>query len=109
MARITQEIKDAYLKTTSYGIVQSVEVWQNSELVGGLYGIYLKEKNILCEKACLVKVRMLQIRIYNVRKKNAEGVSLIDCQIYTEYLNSLGSPETPRKDFFDLEQDQSKI
>ncbi len=40
---ITQEIKDAYLKLHDLGIVQSVEVWQNEELVGGLYGIYLKE------------------------------------------------------------------
>jgi len=98
---ITQEIKDAYLKLHHMGIVQSVEVWQNSELVGGLYGIYLKEKNIFCGESMFAKVSNASKYgfITYVRKLKTEGVSLIDCQIYTEHLNSLGASEIPRKDF----------
>jgi len=53
---ITEEIKEAYLKLHHLGIVQSVEVWQNSELVGGLYGIYLKDKKIFCGESMFAKV-----------------------------------------------------
>ncbi len=98
---ITQEIKDAYLKLHYLGIVQSVEVWQNDELVGGLYGIYLKEKKIFCGESMFAKVSNASKYgfITYVRKLKAEGVSLIDCQIYTEHLNSLGASVIPRKEF----------
>jgi len=98
---ITQEIKDAYLKLHHMGIVQSVEVWQNKELVGGLYGIYLKEKKIFCGESMFAKVSNASKYgfITYVNKLKEEGVSLIDCQIYTEHLNSLGASEIPRKEF----------
>ncbi len=100
---ITQQIKDAYLKLHHLGIVQSVEVWQNDELVGGLYGIYLKEKKVFCGESMFAKVSNASKYgfIKYVRKLKAEGVSLIDCQIYTEHLNSLGATEIPRKEFLD--------
>jgi leucyl/phenylalanyl-tRNA--protein transferase len=98
---ITEEIKDAYLKLHHLGIVQSVEVWQNDELVGGLYGIYLKEKKIFCGESMFANVSNASKYgfITYVRKLKKEGVSLIDCQIYTEHLNSLGAAEIPRKEF----------
>ncbi len=100
---ITQQIKDAYLKLHHLGIVQSVEVWQNDELVGGLYGIYLKEKKVFCGESMFAKVSNASKYgfIRYVRKLKAEGVSLIDCQIYTEHLKSLGATEIPRKEFLD--------
>ncbi|WP_261376886.1 leucyl/phenylalanyl-tRNA--protein transferase [Gillisia sp. Hel_I_86] len=98
---ITQEIKDAYLDLHHLGIVQSVEVWQKDELVGGLYGIYLKEKKIFCGESMFAKVSNASKYgfIKYVRKLKVEGVSLIDCQIYTEHLNSLGAAEIPRNEF----------
>ena len=98
---ITQEIKDAYLKLHHLGIVQSVEVWQDKELVGGLYGIYLKDKKIFCGESMFAKVSNASKYgfITYIRKLKAEGVSLIDCQIYTEHLHSLGAYEIPRKEF----------
>lgn len=100
---ITEEIKDAYLKLHHLGIVQSVEVWQNKELVGGLYGIYLKEKKIFCGESMFAKVSNASKYgfISYVRKLKAEGVRLIDCQIYTAHLNSLGANEIPRKEFLE--------
>ncbi len=98
---ITQEIKDAYLELHHLGIVQSVEVWQNDELVGGLYGIYLKEKKVFCGESMFAKVSNASKYgfITYVRKLKAEEVSLIDCQIYTQHLNSLGATEISRKEF----------
>ncbi len=98
---ITQEIKDAYLELHHLGIVQSVEVWQNDELVGGLYGIYLKEKKMFCGESMFANVSNASKYgfITYVRKLKAEGVTLIDCQMYTEHLESLGAAEIPRKEF----------
>lgn len=98
---ITPDIKEAYLKLHHLGIVQSVEVWQDSELVGGLYGIYLKEKKIFCGESMFAKVSNASKYgfITYVNKLKTEGIKLIDCQIYTGHLNSLGALEIPRKEF----------
>lgn len=98
---ITQEIKEAYLKLHHLGVVQSVEVWQNNELVGGLYGIYLKEKKMFCGESMFAKVSNASKYgfITYVRKLKAEGVCLIDCQIFTPHLASLGAAEISRKEF----------
>jgi len=100
---ITQEIKEAYLKLHHLGVVQSVEVWQNNELVGGLYGIYLKEKKMFCGESMFAKVSNASKYgfITYVRKLKAEGVCLIDCQIFTPHLESLGAGEISRKEFLD--------
>lgn len=100
---ITQEIKDAYLKLHYLGIVQSVEVWQEGQLVGGLYGIYLKDKKIFCGESMFAKVSNASKYgfITYVRKLRKAGVKLIDCQIYTDHLSSLGAVEIPRKEFLD--------
>jgi len=98
---ITPEIKEAYLKLHYLGFVQSVEVWQEKELVGGLYGIYLKDKKIFCGESMFAKVSNASKYgfITYVNKLKAEGVSLIDCQIFTPHLASLGASEIPRAEF----------
>lgn len=100
---ITTEIKEAYLKLHSLGFVKSVEVWQQGELVGGLYGIYLKEKKIFCGESMFAKVSNASKYgfITYVNKLKNEGVKLIDCQIFTPHLASLGASEIPRKEFLE--------
>jgi len=79
----------------------SVEVWNENMLVGGLYGIYLKEKMVFCGESMFSRVsnasKFAFIKL--VEKLNEEGVKLIDCQIYTEHLESLGAEEISRKNF----------
>lgn len=101
---ITREIKDAYLKLHQLGIAQSVEVWQNEALVGGLYGIHLKDKKIFCGESMFAKVSNASKYgfITYVKKLKAEGVRLIDCQIYTSHLASLGALEIPRTQFLEF-------
>ncbi len=98
---ITAEIKVAYLRLHYLGIVQSIEVWQEDELVGGLYGIYLKDKKIFCGESMFAKVSNASKYgfITYVNKLRDEGVKLIDCQIFTPHLASLGASEIPRKMF----------
>jgi leucyl/phenylalanyl-tRNA--protein transferase len=98
---ITTEMKDAYLKLHKLGIAQSVEVWQDEKLVGGLYGIYLKEQKVFCGESMFTKVSNASKYgfIWWVKVLQQKGVELIDCQIYTEHLASLGAEEISREAF----------
>ena len=98
---ITPEIKENYLKLHHEGIAFSTEVWDGFKLVGGLYGIYLKDKNVFCGESMFAKASNASkfgfIKL--VQKLEKEGVKLIDCQIYTSHLESLGAEEIPRAEF----------
>ncbi|TQD38550.1 leucyl/phenylalanyl-tRNA--protein transferase [Haloflavibacter putidus] len=98
---ITQEMLTAYKELHKTGLAQSAEVWNNNNLVGGLYGIYLKEKQVFCGESMFTKVSNASKYgfISLVQKLEKEGVQLIDCQIYTPHLASLGAREIPRKEF----------
>ena len=98
---ITEEIKAQYKKLHELNIAQSVEVWKDGKIVGGLYGIYLKDKKVFCGESMFAKVSNASkfgfIKL--VDKLRKDGVKLIDCQIYTDHLASLGAEEIPRKEF----------
>lgn len=98
---ITPNLKNAFLKLHGLGIAQSVEVWEENNLVGGLYGIYLKEQKVFCGESMFAKKSNASKYgfIVWVEKLRSRGVKLIDCQIYTAHLDSLGAEEIPRKDF----------
>ncbi|WP_029034018.1 leucyl/phenylalanyl-tRNA--protein transferase [Salinimicrobium terrae] len=98
---ITPEMKEAYLSLYQRGIAISVEVWRNNELVGGLYGIYLRDKKIFCGESMFTKVSNASKYgfIHLVRELKKEGLRLIDCQMYTPHLASLGAGEIPRSLF----------
>lgn len=100
---ITPKMKLAYTKLHKMGYAHSVEVWQQEKLVGGVYGIYLKDKNIFCGESMFTRVSNASKFGFMklVEKLKAEGVQLIDCQIYTEHLASLGAKEIPRKLFLE--------
>lgn len=98
---ITPEMKEAYLDLHRMGVARSVEVWQGDKLVGGLYGIWLQGKKIFCGESMFSKVSNASkyAFIHLVQKLGEEGVQLIDCQIYTPHLESLGAGEIPRSVF----------
>ncbi|SDX76993.1 leucyl/phenylalanyl-tRNA--protein transferase [Lutibacter oricola] len=96
---ITNEMEQAYIRLHKKGIAKSVEVWQNNELVGGLYGIDLG--TVFCGESMFSKVsnasKMAFISM--VQKLEKEQYKLIDCQMHTSHLESLGAREIPRNDF----------
>lgn len=98
---ITCEMQEAFMELYELGIAQSVEVWKNNMLVGGLYGIYLEEKKVFCGESMFSKVSNASKYgfINFVEKLREQGVKLIDCQIHTEHLESLGAQEISRKEF----------
>lgn len=98
---ITDEMIVAYTKLNDIGIAISVEVWQNEDLVGGLYGIDLKEKKVFCGESMFSKVSNASKYgfINLVEKLKVADYKLIDCQVHTEHLESLGAKEVTREAF----------
>jgi leucyl/phenylalanyl-tRNA--protein transferase len=104
---ITNNIKNAYLKLHEEGIAQSYEVWENDVLVGGLYGIDLG--TIFCGESMfsLVDNASKFAFIHLAQELQSKNYKLIDCQIYTSHLQSLGAEEIPRAAFIELLQGQN--
>ena len=98
---ITDEMIKAYSTLQRYGKAKSIEVWENDELVGGLYGVDLG--HIFCGESMFAKVSNASKAgfIYFVEKYKSE-YQLIDCQIYTEHLASLGAKEIPKSEFLKI-------
>jgi leucyl/phenylalanyl-tRNA--protein transferase len=99
---ITDEMERAYILLHQHGIAKSVEIWLNDALVGGLYGIRLG--NVFFGESMFTKVSNASKFgfIFLVQNLSAQGVKLIDCQIKTDHLVSLGAREISRKSFLDL-------
>lgn len=100
---ITPGMIKQYTKLHHLDYAHSVEVWQNKELVGGLYGIYLKDKQVFCGESMFTRVSNASKVgfITLVEKLRAQGVKLIDCQVYTKHLESLGAEEISRDKFLE--------
>ncbi|MFT5102417.1 MAG: leucyl/phenylalanyl-tRNA--protein transferase [Candidatus Latescibacterota bacterium] len=98
---ITDEMIAAYIGLFERGDIISVEVWLDNELVGGLYGVNLRTQRVFCgESMFSAKTDASKIGFYFlVNKLLADGYKLIDCQMHTAHLASLGALEIPRKEF----------
>lgn len=98
---ITNAMVEAYHKLHELGNCISVEVWKDEQLVGGLYGIDLKDKGIFCGESMFSKVsNASKVGFITLsRKLTQQNYQLIDCQMYTDHLATLGAKEIPRKNF----------
>ena len=101
---ITPEMKKAYQKLFKKGFVESYEVWLGDKLVGGLYGIDLG--HVFCGESMfsLVSNASKFAFIKMVQELEEKGYTLIDCQIYTEHLESMGAEEISRNEFMTILQ-----
>lgn len=100
---ITREMQQAYLELHRQGWAHSVEVWSEGTLVGGLYGILLRSQKIFCGES-MFSYRSNASKfgfIKLVEKLREEGIRLIDCQVYSSHLESLGAVEIPRQKFLE--------
>ena len=99
---ITNDMVEAYCKLHELGIAKSVEVWQNEELVGGLYGVDLG--HVFCGESMFSKVsnasKVAFIALVNQLK--VANYKLLDCQVYNEHLESLGCREIDRFQFMEI-------
>ena len=99
---ITDAVKEAYINLHQLGFAHSAEVWKDGELVGGLYGVRLG--NVFFGESMFSKQSNASryAFIKYVQYLKSENVVLIDCQIYTEYLESMGARMIPREEFIEL-------
>ena len=99
---ITNEMIEAYCKLNELGIAKSVEVWQDDELVGGLYGVDLG--TVFCGESMFSKVANASkvAFIHWSQHLKANKYKLLDCQIYNPHLESLGCREIARDQFIEI-------
>lgn len=94
---ITKGMIEAYTKLHQLGYAKSIEVWQNNQLVGGLYGIDLNN-GVFCGESMFAKVSNASKAGFISFIQNT-NYKLIDCQVYTNHLESLGAIDIPRDEF----------
>lgn len=96
---ITEEVLEAYTKLHHLGHAHSAEAWQDGKLVGGLYGIRLGKVFFGESMFSHVSNASKYAFIRYVTQLRSEGTELIDCQVHTEHLESLGARMILRTDF----------
>lgn len=93
------EMEDAYNYLHQLGFAHSVEVWQEEELVGGMYGVSLGGcffgESMFSKVNNSSKTALISL----ARKLESHGFLLIDCQVHTPHLESMGASEMPRAEF----------
>ena len=98
---ITDELEMSFIALHQLGFAHSAETWLDGELVGGLYGIRMGKlffgESMFSKHSNASKFAFIQY----ARELQKEGVYLIDCQVYTEHLESLGAGMITRKTFTD--------
>jgi leucyl/phenylalanyl-tRNA--protein transferase len=98
---ITDEMKEAYINLHHLGKARSIEVWEDENLVGGLYGVDLK--GVFCGESMfsLVSNASKVAFVWLIQQLKTEGYNLLDCQVYNTYLNYLGATLIPRSDYME--------
>ena len=96
---ISNEIEDAYIDLFKKGVAHSAETWKNNELIGGLYGVQMGSvffgESMFASESNASKFAFINY----VKFLEKQGVKLIDCQVYTPHLESLGAEFIARKKF----------
>lgn len=96
---ITDDMQKAYQKMHQKGLAHSVEVWQNDNLVGGLYGI--KIGNVFCGESMFSHVsNASKTALFHLAKNM--GFKLIDCQLPNDHLMSLGAVMISREAYLEI-------
>lgn len=99
---ITPAVEAAYTALHKAGDAHSAEVWLDGELVGGLYGIRMGQvffgESMFSKMSNASKFAFISY----AQLLKADGVQLIDCQVHTEHLGTLGARMIDRNDFITL-------
>lgn len=99
---IVPEVRRAYLQFHHLGHAHSFESWQDGRLVGGLYGVAMGRVFFGESMFHRVSDASKAAFAYATHCLRQWGFALIDCQVYTDHLASLGAIEIPRAEFVRL-------
>jgi len=96
---ITPAMMNAYRELHAAGYAHSLECWQDGRLAGGLYGVAIGRiffgESMFVRSTDASKVAFVGL----VRQLSRWGFTLIDCQVHTTHLASLGAEAIPRREF----------
>ncbi|MBS1575919.1 MAG: leucyl/phenylalanyl-tRNA--protein transferase [Bacteroidetes bacterium] len=96
---ITDEVEKAYIHLHKLGYAHSAEVWHNDKLVGGLYGIRLGKvffgESMFSYEDNASKYAFIKY----IGQLKKEDIQLVDCQVYTSHLETLGAKMISRSEF----------
>jgi leucyl/phenylalanyl-tRNA--protein transferase len=95
-------IIDAYMRFHASGDAHSVEVWQEGELAGGLYGV--DSGGVFTGESMFHKVSDASklALLFLIEQLKSRGCTWIDCQVMTPHMEALGAREIGRSKFLDL-------
>jgi leucyl/phenylalanyl-tRNA--protein transferase len=100
---ITDDMRSAYIKLNEAGYAHSIEVWQQGDLVGGLYGVQIGRVfcgesmfSLVSNASKVALIHLCQSRLYN----------LVDCQVHTQHLESMGAKLISRAEYLGILQNQ---
>lgn len=99
---ITADMRAAYLRMHEIGYAHSVESWFEGKLVGGIYGIRLGGiffgESMFSLRTGGSKVALSGL----IRLCHESAIDLLDCQLASDHLGTLGMVEIPRRQFLDI-------
>lgn len=98
---ITADMKDAYIRLHKEGYAHSVEIWEDEKLVGGLYGVQVGE--VFSGESMFSKVSNAS-KVALISLCNSGKYKLIDCQVHTEHLESMGARMISRGEYLKILQ-----
>jgi leucyl/phenylalanyl-tRNA--protein transferase len=101
---ITNDMQLAYINLHQLGYVHSVEVWLEKELVGGLYGVQVGQ--VFCGESMFSKVSNAS-KLSLISLCQTGKYEMIDCQVHTDHLASLGAKMIDRKDYLNVLHNQT--
>ncbi|MBF0265108.1 MAG: leucyl/phenylalanyl-tRNA--protein transferase [Gammaproteobacteria bacterium] len=96
---ITEEMILAYEQLHQLGVAHSFECWQENHLVGGLYGIIIDKVFFGESMFSNVSNSSKLAFMYSVEYCQQQGIELIDCQVESDHMNSLGAINISRNEF----------
>jgi leucyl/phenylalanyl-tRNA---protein transferase len=99
---ITDTVRDAYLQMHQLGYAHSAEAWLEGKLVGGLYGLRIGQVYFGESMFSHVSNASKYAFIKYIQQLTSEELKLIDCQVYTSHLESLGAGMISRNAFIQL-------
>lgn len=99
---ITNDVEKAYINLNKKNYAVSAEAWQNNVLVGGLYGVRLGKVFFGESMFSLAPNASKFAFIKYVEELKKNDVQLIDCQVYTQHLQTMGAKMIDRKNFLKL-------
>lgn len=101
---ITADMKNAYFRLHKEGYAHSIEVWERDQLVGGLYGVQVG--SVFCGESMFSRVSNAS-KTALINLCNGGNYTLIDCQVHTDHLESMGARLISRKEYMAILQNNT--